>query len=131
MARIADIVFDCAHPAALARFWAAALDDYEIAPYDEDELERLRGMGVFDVEDDPSVLLVGSGPRVFCQRVPEDKVAKNRVHIDLACDDEHAEAERLVALGARRLEHQPPPEDRLVALADPAGNEFCVSGRDA
>jgi hypothetical protein len=42
VARIQDIVFDCRHPAKLARFWAAVLDDYQIAPYDEAELERLR-----------------------------------------------------------------------------------------
>lgn len=130
MARLADIVFDCSHPASLARFWAEVLDGYEVAPYDDEELERLRGIGVFDVKDDPSVMLLGPGPRVFCQRVPEGKVAKNRMHIDLVCDDEQVEAERLEALGARRLEHQPQPDDRLVALADPAGNEFCVVARD-
>ena len=45
MARLADIVFDCAHPAALARFWAASLDGYAVAPYDDEELERLRSIG--------------------------------------------------------------------------------------
>ena len=59
MASIKDIVFDSSHPASTARFWAQALDDYEIAPYDEEELARLRSMGVNDPEDDPSVLLVG------------------------------------------------------------------------
>ncbi len=42
MARIADIVMDCVHPASLARFWAAVLDDYAVAPYAEEELARLR-----------------------------------------------------------------------------------------
>jgi hypothetical protein len=46
MAKIRDIVFDARHPASIARFWAAALDDYEVAPYDNAELERLRGLGV-------------------------------------------------------------------------------------
>ncbi len=44
MARIHEIVFDCRHPASIARFWAAALGDYEIAPYDEAELQRLRNL---------------------------------------------------------------------------------------
>jgi hypothetical protein len=48
--RIRDVVFDSRHPASLARFWAAALDDYEVAPYDEDELERLRANGINDPE---------------------------------------------------------------------------------
>jgi hypothetical protein len=126
MARLADIVFDCDRPAALARFWAAALDGYAIAPYDDEEIARLRAMGVDDIEDDPSVMLLGPGPRLFCQRVPEPKSAKNRCHLDLACDDVGAEVARLVALGAVRLTDQ--PTDGTVALADPAGNELCVRG---
>ena len=75
MARIRDVVFDCRHPASLARFWAAVLDDYAVAPYDDAELDRLRAMGVDDVEDDPAVLVEAPGrvPRLFFQRVPEPK----------------------------------------------------------
>ena len=40
MARIRDVVFDCGHPASLARFWAAALEGYAVAPYDEADLDR-------------------------------------------------------------------------------------------
>ena len=46
MARIKDVVVDCRHPASLARFWAAVLDGYAVAPYDEAELARLRKLGV-------------------------------------------------------------------------------------
>ena len=63
MARIQDVVFDCAHPASLARFWAAALDSYQVAPYDEAELTRLRGEGIDNPEDDPTVL-VEAGPGI-------------------------------------------------------------------
>ncbi|ANN15071.1 hypothetical protein SD37_04940 [Amycolatopsis orientalis] len=120
MARLRDVVFDCHHPASLARFWAAALDGYEVAPYDEEELERLRSLGLSGPEDDPSVLVEAStGPRLFFNLVPEGKIAKNRVHLDLTGDD----VERLVALGAKVLAH---PEDGLVVLADPEGNEFCL-----
>ncbi|MBO4274536.1 VOC family protein [Microbispora triticiradicis] len=45
MAFIKDIVFDSPHPASAARFWAQVLDGYEIAPYDEEELARLRALG--------------------------------------------------------------------------------------
>jgi hypothetical protein len=85
-ARLHDVVFDSRHPASAARFWAAALDDYEVAPYDEAELERLRTMGIFDTEDDPSVLVEAPGvtPRFFFQLVPEPKTVKNRVHLDLS-----------------------------------------------
>ncbi|MGY6658086.1 VOC family protein [Amycolatopsis sp. TRM77291] len=120
MARLRDVVFDCRHPASLARFWAAALDGYEIAPYDEEELERLRSLGFPGPEDDPSVLVeAASGPRLFFNLVPESKTVKNRVHLDLTGD----RVERLVALGARVLAR---PEDGLVLLADPEGNEFCL-----
>ncbi|KFZ79526.1 hypothetical protein ED92_19250 [Amycolatopsis sp. MJM2582] len=120
MARLRDVVFDCRHPASLARFWAAALDGYEVAPYDEEELDRLRSLGFSGPDEDPSVLVeAASGPRLFFKLVPEAKVVKNRVHLDLTGDS----VERLVALGARVLAH---PEDGLVVLADPEGNEFCL-----
>jgi hypothetical protein len=125
MSTLGDVVFDCRHPASLARFWAAALDGYRVAPYDEAELARLRAMGVDDPEDDPSVLVeptAGSGPRLWFTRVPEPKTVKNRVHLDLRAADVAAEAQRLVGLGAQVLAKV---EDWTV-LADPEGGEFCV-----
>ncbi|MFC4592508.1 VOC family protein [Sphaerisporangium corydalis] len=125
MARIKDVVVDCRHPASVARFWAAVLDGYEVAPYDDAELERLRSKGIDDPEDDPTVLVQarpGVTPRFFFQLVPEPKTAKNRFHLDLACDDFDAEVERLVHLGARVVANQ----QKWVVLADPEGNEFCL-----
>ena len=61
MARLHDVVFDSRHPASIARFWAAALDGYAVAPYDEAELARLRENGILDPEDDPSVLVEAPG----------------------------------------------------------------------
>ena len=125
MAKIKDVVFDCHHPASLARFWAAALDGYQIAPYDEAELERLRAKGIDDPEDDPTVLVEASPgvrPRMFFVRVPENKVVKNRMHLDLSAEDPDAEVERLVALGATVARTYPD----WVTLTDPEGNEFCV-----
>ena len=127
MAHIHDVVFDCRRPAPLARFWAAVLD-YDVAPYDEAEIERLRGIGIDDVEDDPSVLVEASGvaPRLCFQLVPESKVVKNRVHLDLRCDDLEAETARLVGLGAEVLTATGPQENWAV-FTDPEGNEFCLS----
>ncbi|PRX98909.1 VOC family protein [Allonocardiopsis opalescens] len=124
MATIRDIVFDCAHPASLARFWAAVLDGYDIAPYDDAELERLHQLGITGTEDDPGVLVVaGPGrPRLYFQRVPESKTVKNRVHIDVDAADHAAELERLRGLGARVLGDFP----EWTTMADPEGNEFCV-----
>jgi len=128
MARLHDVVFDSSRPSELARFWADALDGYDIAPYDDAEIERLREMGIDDIEDDPSVMVEGPGtePRLCFQLVPESKVVKNRVHLDLRCDDVKRETARLVALGARVLSTTGPSADWVV-LADPEGNEFCIS----
>lgn len=126
MAKLRDVVTDCARPAPLARFWAEVLDGYEVAPYDEQEIARLASLGIDDTEDDPTVLVQPfggeCGVRFWFQQVPEVKVAKNRVHVDLAADDPAGEIARLVALGASVVADGP---DTIV-LADPEGNEFCL-----
>jgi Glyoxalase-like domain len=130
VARIKDVVFDSAHPASLARFWAAALDGYDVAPYDEAELDRLRAAGIDDPEDDPTVLVepsAGGAPRLWFQFVPESKVVKNRVHLDVTAPDVRAEVERLTGLGARVLAEQRREEEQWVTMADPEGNEFDVT----
>jgi hypothetical protein len=81
----------------------------------------------------------GSGPRLFFQKVPEGKSAKNRVHLDVRAapglegDERMAaleeECERLVALGAervRRHEPAPPMSHGHIVMTDPEGNEFCL-----
>jgi hypothetical protein len=127
MAQLRDIVIDCSHPASLARFWAAALDGYAVAPYDDDEIERLRSLGITDLQDDPTVIVEGPGPRLFLQRVPEAKPGKNRLHLDLTSADAEAEVDRLVRIGASVLDQY----KSHVTLADPQGNEFCVMLRSA
>jgi hypothetical protein len=125
MAKLGDVVFDAMHPASLARFWAAALDGYAVAPYDDEELARLRANGITDPEDDPSVLVeppVSGAPRLFFNRVPEPKTVKNRVHLDLRAVDVDDEVARLVRLGAVELARV----RDWVVLADPEGNEFDV-----
>ena len=126
MASLCDVVVDCDRPAALARFWAAMLDGYEVATYGEEEVARLRSSGVDDTEDDPTVLVVSpdSDVRFWFQRVPEKKVVKNRVHLDLTSVDADDEATRLVALGARLHDEQ--ANEDLLVLSDPEGNEFCL-----
>lgn len=125
MARLRDIVFDCGHPASLARFWAAAVDGHAVAPYDEAELERLRANGFASPEDDPTVLVepAHGGPRLWFQLVPEAKAVKNRVHVDLRAEDLETELARLTGLGARVVERRPDN----VLLVDPEGNEFCLA----
>jgi hypothetical protein len=124
MARLHDVVFDCRHPASLARFWAIVLDGYAVAPYDDEELARLRALGVHDPEDDPSVLVEGpaGAPRLFFNAVPEPKSVKNRVHLDVRAPDRDGEVVRLVAAGAAEIGRH----ENWVVMTDPEGNEFCV-----
>jgi hypothetical protein len=129
MATLKDLVFDAARPAALARFWVEVLDGYAVAPYDDEEIARLKAMGIDDIEDDPNVIIEGGGPRIGFQKVPEGKTAKNRMHLDLWSDGRDAEVARLLALGATLLADQPPGDDDLIAMADPEGNEFCLVRR--
>jgi predicted enzyme related to lactoylglutathione lyase len=63
------------------------------------------------------------GPRLFFTLVPETKVVKNRMHLDVHTDDMNAEIERLAGLGATVLTKY---GDGHVLLADPEGNEFCL-----
>jgi hypothetical protein len=125
--RLRDIVVDCARPSALAAFWAEVLD-YQLAPYDEAEIERLRAAGIDDVADDPTVLILppDAGPRIFFVKVPEPKTVKSRIHLDVDLRSAD-ELDWLVRLGAsilRPIEAAAGPDG--VVLADPEGNEFCA-----
>ncbi len=108
---VGSIVIDCGDPQALAPFWTAAIG-YRQIDGDEDWVQL----------EDPA----GHGPRIGLQHVPEAKVGKNRVHIDLYAKDEVGEAARIEALGATRLWASEDPDDVFIVLADPEGNEFCV-----
>ncbi|MGW2917858.1 VOC family protein [Streptomyces angustmyceticus] len=144
MARDVQITFDCADPAGLAAFWAEALG-YRLQdpPPGFDSWEQaLAAMGVPPERRNDASAVVdpdGSGPRLFFQRVPEGKQAKNRAHLDVRAapglDGDarmaalEAAAERLVARGATRLgRHEPAPPFGAghLVMADPEGNEFCL-----
>jgi hypothetical protein len=131
MAVLKDIVIDCTRPAALARFWAAALDGYALRPYDEAEIERLQSIGINDVEDDPAVVIDSTLglPSIFFQRVPEPKTAKNRLHLDTAAADRESEVRRLAGLGATVFRELDEGGSRWTVMRDPDGNEFCVMER--
>lgn len=114
--RIQAFIVDSTDPGALASFWQEALGWRRT--YDTPEevvLEPPEG----SLEDcvAPDLLFVP---------VPEPKAGKNRLHIDLRPDDQAAEVERLIGLGARRVDVGQPDDCTWVVLADPEGNEFCV-----
>ena len=142
--REVQITFDAGDPARLAGFWAEALGYRLQAPptgFDSWE-QALEAMGVPPEHRNDASALVdpeGGGPRLFFQRVPEGKQAKNRVHLDVRAAPGlsgearmaalEAECDRLVARGARRLqryEPAPPLESGHIVMADPEGNEFCL-----
>lgn len=70
----------------------------------------------------------GIEPRLFFQRVPEGKIAKNRVHLDVHVDDDRKEAEvqRLARLGAQLIDTHSDRGPLTYVLRDPEGNEFCL-----
>jgi glyoxalase superfamily protein len=111
--RIYSVTTDAHDPAALAEFWRQALG-YRIVHSRPDET-------CIEPADDPS----DRCPALFFVPVPEGKVVKNRLHFDLAPDDQAAEVQRLVALGARRIDIGQGAVPWVV-MADPEGNEFCV-----
>ena len=152
MTRDIQVTFDAHDPRALSTFWRDVLGYVHPAPPGVDLPEGadplvawdefLARIGVPEDQrntgsaiEDPS----GHGPRLFFQQVPEDKVAKNRVHLDVRAapglrgDERMAalerECARLVALGAtrvRRSEPAPPMSAGFIVMADPEGNEFCL-----
>lgn len=142
MTKDVQITFDCADPGALAAFWAEALG-YRLQPapdgFDTWD-EALDALGVpADQRNSRSAIVADGAPRIFFQQVPEGKVAKNRVHLDVRVVEGlhgdvrmkvlEAEAERLEALGASRayrVEPSPPMEEGFITMHDPEGNEFCL-----
>ena len=142
-----QVTMDCADPARLAAFWALALDYVEPSPpegyriwhdwvvaqgWPEEEWNSANAI------EDPD----GAGPRIYFQRVPEPKVVKTRVHLDVnvsggktvpleeRCRRVNAKVEQLVDQGARVLRTHDQPEREPdyygVVLQDPEGNEFCL-----
>ncbi len=120
-----QVTFDCAEPVRVARFWSEVLG-YDAGPLDE--------QGAWAACTDPS----GAGPRLFFQRVPEGKVVKNRVHLDVRAGTGlvgeerlstlEAECARLIPLGATHVRTLYADEDNesCIVMQDVEGNEFCL-----
>ncbi|WP_410669346.1 VOC family protein [Amycolatopsis sp. cmx-4-68] len=136
-----QITFDCAEPERVARFWCDVLG-YVVPPppkgfADWGEFDRslpADRQGAAFACQDPT----GAGPRLFFQRVPEGKVVKNRVHLDVRVGTGlvgeerlaalQAECDRLVALGATRQRVLLADEynESCIVMQDVEGNEFCL-----
>ena len=112
MLRIGSIVWGVRDVPQAIRFWTAALD-----------YRPLR-----EPEDDWAILVPvsGSGPQLALKRVGSDPRTHRRHHLDLYAHDQRVEVERLLALGATRVEWRYEDDADYVVLADPDGNRFCV-----
>jgi hypothetical protein len=139
--RQVQITFDCAEPERVARFWCEVLG-YVVPPapsgfaswseFDASLPADRQGAAFACV--DPS----GVGPRLFFQRVPEGKVVKNRVHLDVRVGTGlvgqerlaalEAEQDRLIALGASHFEtlYADGFNESCIVMQDVEGNEFCL-----
>ncbi len=109
---VGSIVIDCNDFPRMMAFWQEALG---YTPREAAE----RGWVVLQ---DP----LGKHVNVSLQQVPERRIGKNRLHLDLYTNDQAAEVERLIALGATRHARPAAPGDDFVSLRDPEGNVFDV-----
>lgn len=134
-----QVTLDCAEPERLARFWCEVLG-YVVPPPPEGFVTWDDFMGSQSPEErdswfaciDPS----GVGPRLYFQRVPEGKAAKNRVHLDVRVGTGlvgeerlaalEAECARLVPLGAVHVQTLYDGNDACIPMLDIEGNEFCI-----
>jgi hypothetical protein len=142
MATRVQMVIDCADPGRLAAFWALALNYREQPPPDgfgswED---ALRAWNVPEDQWNSRSAVIdpdGVGPRLFFQQVPEGKVVKNRVHLDINASEGTtdpgerrlviaSEVQRLTDAGASVVHEMEERGEFWVVMQDPEGNEFCV-----
>ena len=136
-----QVVVDCADPHALADWWAEAIG-WDVEPSNEDFIRKMIAEGYAteaETKTHHGVLVWregqairhpdGSGKRILFQLVPEPKTVKNRVHLDIRIGPEKVESEtaRLVAAGATVLHHGQQGPHHWITIADPEGNELCIS----
>ena len=109
---ILNVTFDCENPRRLSAFWSAVTGYQPV------------------MERDDFVALQAPDKRgvrgILFFQVPEPKVVKNRMHVDLASKDPEAEIERLVSLGATKVEYREGNGTSWTVMLDPEGNEFCL-----
>jgi Glyoxalase-like domain len=140
-----QVAFDCSDAHGLAAWWAETLD-WVVEEQDADFIRRMIAEGYATEADtalhndrlvwsDGAAIRHPDGPasgarrRIIFQVVPEPKTAKNRMHIDVWVGPENvaAQVDRLIARGATFLHKGSQGPHEWVTLADPEGNEFCVS----
>ncbi len=137
MPRRFGVTIDCRDPLTLAAFWREVLD-YQDDPAPEGysswaDYDAANGVSDDDAAAGATIIDPnGAGPRLYFQKVPEVKSAKNRVHLDVTVSESRqwaevqAAADRVVGAGGRILRVSDDPNDRFIVVTDPEGNEFCL-----
>lgn len=117
-ALLTEICIDCVDHHLVAKFWTDVLG----WPLNEDQAEYSWTSATGDHTSRPMLVFIG---------VPESKTVKNRIHLDVSPQgcEQAEELERLLALGAKRVDVGQGDDVPWVVLADPEGNEFCLLGR--
>jgi hypothetical protein len=139
MSKQVQVTFDTSDPHRLAAWWADLLG-YAV----EDGHDLVSGLLESGVITDADVVDLNgrlffkdavaasdpddNGPRLYFQRVPEPKVVKNRVHLDIPVRQEELddEVQRVTRAGASFVEFRSHPGHRWAVMQDPEGNEFCL-----
>ncbi|HET6949835.1 MAG TPA: VOC family protein [Acidimicrobiales bacterium] len=118
-ARLANVTFDCDDVLAVARFWSEVLGRPLAA--EPQPSEHFAMIGTLDHD-------AAGTPQWLFQKVPEQKEAKNRCHVDLVAPDRPAEVARLVDLGATKVGDKDEYGFQWTVMQDVEGNEFCIAG---
>lgn len=111
-ARVSAVMIDCHDPESLVTFWSTVAGV---------EPEWVYPDYIFTTK------IPGNHIRLAFQRVPEDKEVKNRLHLDLSHEDPESFIEQVISLGGSRLADHTMGDTSWTVLADPEGNEFCVT----
>lgn len=112
--RLGSTVINCADIEVMTRFWCGALGLEPASAEPDDDFRVLRG----------------DGGSVSLQRALTPVGTRDQMHLDLYSDDQLAQVDRLLGLGARFVRHvTDDPDDDYVVLADPEGNFLCVCAK--
>ncbi len=115
-----EITLDVNDPEKMIKFWSTVLN-YELLDAARYHDANQRYWSIADPNN--------NGPRIIIQRVPEPVTSKTRIHFDVCSDDLDADANRAIALGAKRVGAEPMNEvgATWVRMLDPEGNPFCFA----
>ncbi len=116
--RIQCLTVDCKNPKLLAEFWAKVLG-WKVTHESDDESYIEKTLNGETLPDYPDILFL---------RTPDEKVTKNRLHLDLRPKNQDEEVSRILALGAKKIEigQSTYSSTTWVVMADPEENEFCI-----